>query len=97
MPVPQLKRRSDDSEGGNSMSSFTAAEDPPTPVSGPRWIKSSMSYSNGNCVEVAPLPGGQIGVRDSKNPEQAILRVASAEWRAFVAGARRGEFDSPAI
>ena len=59
------------------------------------WIKSSYSYANGNCVEVARLPDGQVGVRDSKNPERAILRFTSAGWRAFLAGARRGEFDSP--
>jgi hypothetical protein len=59
------------------------------------WIKSSYSYANGNCVEVARLPGGQVGVRDSKNTETAILRFTSAGWRAFLAGARRGEFGSP--
>jgi Domain of unknown function (DUF397) len=59
------------------------------------WIKSSYSYANGNCVEVARLPDGQVGVRDSKNPQGAILRFTSAGWRAFLAGARRGEFGSP--
>jgi hypothetical protein len=57
-----------------------------------RWIKSSHSYSNGNCVEAARLPDGQIGVRDSKNPEGAILRFTPAQWRAFLTGARHGEF-----
>jgi hypothetical protein len=33
-------------------------------------------------------------VRDSKNPGAAILRFSPAEWQAFLAGARRGEFDS---
>ena len=28
------------------------------------WVKSSLSFANGNCVEVASLPGGEIGVRD---------------------------------
>ena len=26
-----------------------------------RWVKSSLSFSNGNCVEAANLPGGEIG------------------------------------
>jgi hypothetical protein len=76
------------------MSSFTAGENPGTPDSGPRWIKSSRSFSNSNCVEVARLPAGTVGVRDSKNPDTAILRFTSAEWQAFLSGARRGEFDS---
>ena len=25
-----------------------------------RWVKSSLSFSNGNCVEAANLPGGEI-------------------------------------
>jgi hypothetical protein len=62
--------------------------------SGPHWTKSSLSLSNGNCVEVASLPGGQIGVRDSKNPEGPVLRFTSDEWRAFLGGAQNGEFDS---
>ena len=57
------------------------------------WIRSSYSYANGNCVEVARLPDGQVGVRDSKNPQAAILRFTSSGWYAFLAGARRGEFD----
>ena len=31
------------------------------------WVKSSLSFSNGNCVEVASLPGGEIGVRNSRD------------------------------
>jgi len=76
------------------MSSLAASDDHRMPDSAPAWIKSSLSYSNGNCVQAARLPGGQIGVRDSKNPHGAILRFTPAEWRAFLAGARRGEFDS---
>jgi hypothetical protein len=66
------------------------------PASQPvRWIKSSLSFSNGNCVQVASLPGGHIGVRDSKNPHGPVLQFTPAEWRAFLAGTRRGEFSTP--
>ena len=58
-----------------------------------RWIKSSLSYSNSNCVEVAELPDGSIGVRDSKDTDGPVLRFTPAEWEAFIDGARLGEFD----
>jgi hypothetical protein len=58
------------------------------------WIKSSLSFSNSNCVEVASLPGGEIGVRDSKHSEGPVLRFTPDEWHAFLGGARNGEFDS---
>jgi hypothetical protein len=57
------------------------------------WIKSSYSFANGNCCEVADLPGGDIGVRDSKEPGGPVLRFTPAEWRAFIDGAKAGEFD----
>jgi Domain of unknown function (DUF397) len=66
--------------------------DRPGPA-GVSWVKSSLSFSNGNCVEVASLPGGTIGVRDSKDPEGPVLRFTSGEWQAFLGGARNGEFD----
>jgi hypothetical protein len=57
------------------------------------WVKSSLSFSNGNCVEVAHLPGAQIGVRNSRHPEGPVLRFAPGEWAAFVSRARLGECD----
>ena len=58
------------------------------------WVKSSLSFSNSNCVEVADLPGGQIGVRHSKHTEGLVLRFTPGEWKAFLGGVRNGEFDS---
>ena len=57
------------------------------------WVKSSLSFSNGNCVEVASLPGGEIGVRNSRDPDGPVLRFTPGEWDAFVGRARLGEFD----
>jgi hypothetical protein len=64
-----------------------------TPESGPHWIKSSLSFALSNCVEVASLPGDQIGVRDSKDAKGPVLRFGSGEWDAFLGGVRSGEFD----
>lgn len=58
-----------------------------------RWIKSSLSYANGNCVEVASLPGGEVGVRNSRRAEGPVLRFTPDEWHAFLGGVRNGEFD----
>ena len=62
--------------------------------SGPYWVKSSLSFSNGNCVEVANLSDGEIGVRNSRDVQGAVLRFTPDEWHAFLGGVRNGEFDS---
>lgn len=61
---------------------------------GQRWVKSSLSYANGDCVEVAGLPEGLIGVRDSKDASSAVLRFTASEWEAFIGGVKNGEFDA---
>jgi Domain of unknown function (DUF397) len=58
------------------------------------WVKSSLSFSNGNCVEVADLPEGGVGVRNSRDPRGPVLRFTPDEWEAFIGGAHNGEFDS---
>jgi hypothetical protein len=59
-----------------------------------RWIKSSYSGSGGgNCVEIADLDNGHRAVRDSKDPAGPALTFSAAEWSAFSAGVRAGEFD----
>jgi hypothetical protein len=57
------------------------------------WTKSSFSFANGNCVEVANLQGGGIGVRDSKDTEGLHLYFTPDEWNAFLGGVKGGEFD----
>jgi hypothetical protein len=49
---------------------------------------------NGNCVEVAALPGGMIGIRDSKDSiaTAPVLRFDRAEWESFLEGVAAGEF-----
>ncbi|SDK14096.1 DUF397 domain-containing protein [Nonomuraea jiangxiensis] len=57
------------------------------------WRKSSFSGDNGNCLEVAPLSGGRVGIRDTEAPEQSPFVVSGSVWAAFIDGAKKGEFD----
>jgi hypothetical protein len=49
-----------------------------------RWRKSSYSGGNNECLEVAALVTGGIGVRDSKAPEGPVLAFGAGAWQAFV-------------
>ncbi|MBX6389517.1 MAG: DUF397 domain-containing protein [Frankia sp.] len=57
------------------------------------WRKSSYSSYHGQCVEVAFLDQGTVAVRDSRDPAGPRLLFTAAEWSAFLAGAKDGEFD----
>jgi len=62
-------------------------------VTGARWVKSTYSGpTGGNCVEVAPLAGGHVAVRDSRHPSGPALVFAAAEWAAFTGAAKAGQF-----
>jgi Domain of unknown function (DUF397) len=56
------------------------------------WLKAQSSGANGQCIEIAST-AGKIAIRDSKDPEGPILVYTPGEFRAFLDGARNGEFD----
>jgi len=58
-----------------------------------RWQKSWHSNPNGECVELAALPGGEIAMRNSRFPTGPVLLYTQAEITAFLAGAKDGQFD----
>jgi hypothetical protein len=69
---------------------------PPAGTDGAAWVKSSYSGpTGGNCVELAHLYGGQVAVRNSRHKAGPALLFTAAEWDAFLAGAKSGEFDRP--
>lgn len=63
------------------------------PLARTAWRASSYSAASGNCIEVAQLATGHRAVRDSKNPTGPILTYTLAQWSAFTAGVRAGDFD----
>lgn len=44
------------------------------------------------CVAVAIRPK-IVAIRDTKDPEKVTLTFTHDEWRTFVSGVRKGEFD----
>jgi hypothetical protein len=60
------------------------------------WQKSPLSNPNGNqCVEIS-FTTDAVGVRDSRNPDGAVLVFDRDEWTAFVDGVAAGGFGHPA-
>ncbi|MFI6030510.1 DUF397 domain-containing protein [Amycolatopsis magusensis] len=57
------------------------------------WRKASKSGGQGNCVELAALPNGNVAVRNSRFPNGPHLEYTRAEIGAFIDGAKLGEFD----
>ncbi len=58
----------------------------------PTGSGSATTPAEHGAVEVA-FVDDLIGLRNSADPQGAVLVFTQAEWDAFVAGARDGEFD----
>ncbi|MFJ3984270.1 DUF397 domain-containing protein [Streptomyces fungicidicus] len=61
-------------------------------ISGVEWHGAPGTEEHEERVEIAYLPDGAVAMRSSLDPG-TVLRYTEAEWRAFVLGARDGEFD----
>ncbi|MFF6978641.1 DUF397 domain-containing protein [Streptomyces sp. NPDC008343] len=61
-------------------------------ISGVEWQCAPGTEAHEERVEIAYLPAGAVAMRSSLDPG-TVLRYTAAEWRAFVLGARDGEFD----
>lgn len=72
----------------NTYNGMPAAE-----LSGALWRKSSISNSQGACVELAKVGADEFAVRNSRNPDGPALIYTRAEIAALVEGVKMGEFD----
>lgn len=74
----------------------TPQELSPEERSGIAWrISAHSSSGGGSCVEAGPLSdgSGRVALRHGHHPDGAIVVYTAAEWDAFTAGVRDGEFD----
>ncbi len=72
----------------NTYNGMSAAE-----LSGVSWQRSSISNSQGACVELARLWTGEFALRNSRNPDGPALIYTRAEIEALIEGVKNGEFD----
>ncbi|MFJ9839348.1 DUF397 domain-containing protein [Kitasatospora sp. NPDC101155] len=84
---------SQDTHSSNHTYNGMAAAD----LEGVVWQKSRHSNSQGNCVEFAALPGGDVAMRNSRFPDGPALIYTRAEIAALLLGAKDGEFDHLAV
>ena len=62
-----------------------------------RHLKVSSLCGGGECVAVAKLANGNIAIHDKKDLSHKPMVFTHAEWKAFVAGVKNGEFDIEAL
>jgi hypothetical protein len=67
----------------------------PDPLADATWRKATASDANSGCVEVAFLPDGRVGLRDSKDRSGPSLAITGCQWARFLAYTKRGAFDLP--
>ncbi|MBF4997810.1 DUF397 domain-containing protein [Nocardia sp. BSTN01] len=63
---------------------------------GAHWFTSSHSAGGQDCVEVAFLAEGPVGVRDSKDRTGPALIFTPTEWDAFTSTVKADGFDQRA-
>lgn len=59
------------------------------------WFKSGRSNNVGACVATRHRADGGVEVAHSKRVDGYRVTFTGAEWDAFLAGVRDGEFDRP--
>jgi hypothetical protein len=65
----------------------------PAAALGPDGWTKPWSDNGGSCLEAKKLPGGQVALRQSTDPDGPALILEPAEIRAFINGAKAGLAD----
>ena len=65
---------------------------PPAVLNSLKWRKAKKSVGNGACVEVARYQD-KLLLRDSDDPNGAIVTCTLTTFGVFLHGAKAGEFD----
>ena len=74
----------------------TSQDFTPDEISGVDWrISTHSPDAGGSCVQAGLIPdgSGRVVVRHSHHPAGTVIVYTSAEWEAFLAGVKDGEFD----
>jgi hypothetical protein len=58
-----------------------------------QWRKARLSAANGACVEIASMVTG-VAIRDSKNPDGAILKCTADTFHSFLDAAKKGKLQT---
>ncbi|MEJ8278880.1 DUF397 domain-containing protein [Pseudonocardia spirodelae] len=66
-------------------------------MSQPGRFRTSSFCLDGGCVAVAALADGGVAVASTLDTGATPIAFTRAEWDAFVAGVKAGEFDSAAL
>lgn len=83
--VAQAVWRKSSHSGGNEGDCVEVAE--------ASWLKSSHSGGDeGECVEIAEV-GRLVAVRDSKNPDGAVLALVPSAWDSLLSHIKSGSYD----
>ncbi|MDH6109074.1 hypothetical protein P3T36_006003 [Kitasatospora sp. MAP12-15] len=80
------------SETVNASEALPSSRKPQLDVTDATWLSSSQGDGKSGDVQIA-FVDGYIAMRDGRFPDGPVLVFTPAEWRAFVLGARDGEFD----
>ncbi|MFF5718774.1 DUF397 domain-containing protein [Streptomyces buecherae] len=62
-----------------------------------KWVSSTHSTANGQCVQWAPARAATtrtVPVRDSKDPSGPALAFDAAAWTSFIDAIKAGDFDA---
>jgi hypothetical protein len=62
-------------------------------LAGVSWRKSRHSNSQGTCVELARLAGGEIAMRNSRFPDGPVQVYSRADIRALIEAVKAGGLD----